>query len=78
MAMTMHPYNRNVKRLASNKIITTHPTRKTALSHTQLLCLVAHGLDPVDVPLFIAGVEAIKMRDTIGLITIFPSNHWIR
>jgi len=63
MAMTMHPYNRNVKRPASNKIITTRPTRKTALSHTQLLCLVAHGLDPVDVPLFIAGVEAIKMSN---------------
>jgi len=38
-------------------------TRKTTLSHTQLLCFVAHGLDPVDVPLFIAGIEAIKMSN---------------
>jgi len=62
MSTTMHPYNKNVRQLASSKIITTHPTRKTTLSHTQLLCLVAHALDPVDVPLFIAAVEAIKKK----------------
>jgi len=61
--MTTHPYNRHVQCLASNKIITTHPPKKTTLSHTQLLCLVTHGLNPVDVPLFIAGVEAIKMSN---------------
>jgi len=63
MITTMHPYNKNVRRPASNKIITTCPTRKATLSHTQLLCLVAHALDPVDVPLFIAAVEAIKMTN---------------
>jgi len=63
MIMTMHPYNKNVRRPASNKIITTRPTRKATLSHTQLLCLVAHALDLVDVPLLIAAVEAIKMTN---------------
>jgi len=59
-AMTMHPYNRHMQRPSSKNIITGRHTRKNTLSHNQLLNLVAHALDPVDVAFFFSAVETIK------------------
>ena len=59
-ALKKHPYNYHMKQRPSSGLIWNQSSRKNILSHNQVLCLVQHALDPLDVPMFITSVETIK------------------
>ncbi len=62
-ALKNHPYNYHMKLRPSSGLIWNWPLRKNILSHNQVICLVQHVLDPMDVPLFVTSLETIKLSN---------------
>ena len=62
-ALKKHPYNYHMKQRPSSGLIWNQSLRKNILSHNQVICLVQHVLDPLDVPLFVTSLETIKLSN---------------
>jgi len=60
-ALKKHPYNLHMRGCLSSGYIFGQSSRKNILSQNQVMCIVGHALDPMDVPHFMSSMEPIKI-----------------